>query len=147
MADSGKHHPWYRLHLKTWLLILVLLGIQSAVVIPAHPTVVADSSLERNNQVFHVTYHHGWPWVYFKSIRIEVEPFLTNSVDLSESNSLLDGPLSEVESKNNKQWNQLEKAAEATWSGRNYDVDLTVGWKIPEPVSYTHLTLPTICSV
>jgi len=79
---------------------------------------------------FQVTYHHGWPWVYFKSIRTEVEPFFTNSVE--PSNSLLDGPLSDEEFKNNKQWNQLEKATEATWAGRAYDSDQAVAWRMPD---------------
>ena len=62
--------PWYRLHLSTWVVLLLTAGILALLVVPGetdgHITAFGDSITEGSVIVDGEFFHHGWPWEYLE---------------------------------------------------------------------------------
>lgn len=68
MDEKSPRRKWYRLHLSTWAVILLLLGFFIVVEIPGeigYEMIAEGVSLSGGGgMVFGETFSHGWPWAY-----------------------------------------------------------------------------------
>jgi hypothetical protein len=60
-ATPTRKRPWYRLHLSTYVVLLVPLGVLAIVAIPGYPDSLIMNSSLGGSVIFH---EHGWPLVH-----------------------------------------------------------------------------------
>ncbi len=127
--NSREQRSRLRIHRATAIVLFVVVLLQMMIVIPGHPVVATPVHFTKSRQSgFLITYHHGWPWVYFKSTRMEPGPNCT--LDLAKLNKRRKGPLSSSEASNNKGWTKLTKAQSSTRVCRDYVVNKAPHWTI-----------------
>ena len=75
--------PWYRLHVSTWMVIVIVAGFLAIIVIPGEfnglTGRVSSSGFEEGENFL-----HGWPWVYLD--RFEIVNTASYNPDINEAN-------------------------------------------------------------
>ncbi|MEM7313128.1 MAG: hypothetical protein AAF497_08235 [Planctomycetota bacterium] len=152
--NEPREKSWWRLHWLTWIVVAVISAIQSCVMIPGHPSVVFRTYLTQigsNGRA--VTYQHGWPFVYYKSVRIEAYPKVVygpnrvrrrvpqvpkqltseemNGAYLDSSN------VRAAIDQNNPKWDRMEPASTYTWASGIQPTDAVAPWRKSE--SWRHM--------
>ncbi len=59
--------PWWRLHLSTWVVVLLTAAVLVLIIVPGEKTILAFSSGPWDK----VQYSHGWPWAWLEQIEWE----------------------------------------------------------------------------
>jgi hypothetical protein len=129
----------WRLHWFTTLVVLLVIAVQILVMIPGHPAIAFPTSISTSIQLnprgslrFRlrrtvpdraVIYQHGWPWVYFKSVRIEPGTAAPQGRQLTFTElKKAYGDSEETQDavkKNSPYWSRLERANTFTWTSRS----------------------------
>lgn len=132
MSGSDGRRPWFRLHRSTWMMILICAPIQLLIVVPGQPAAVTFLyEAETKQGGLEATYCHGWPWVHFKSLRVEPSPDLASSLeplDPANYSSPRSGPLTERQARFNPRWQKLERTRAAEWKDHYQELRTEASW-------------------